>query len=269
MSRRSTSPHDAEYDEFVAASWRRLCWTAYMLTGDRQLAEDLAQTALVKTYVAWPRVRRDDAFAYARRVLVNANIDRLRRRHLTEAFTGPLAPLGWHSMSWLSDGLVPSTVARPAFMHAPPPEHTDVYQDSGPMRVGCRPVSDARCGLFYVLGNRDIGWFTGYRLGDADFLRTGRPMELIPGGTLENNRFQPTVVGGMHGTTTTQVVLTLKDGTTANATVDSGKISTGDTIFWAVVDSPPVRATASDGAGRVVEDHELTPCDDPVDCSTR
>jgi RNA polymerase sigma-70 factor (sigma-E family) len=84
MSRRSTSPHDAEYDEFVAASWRRLCWTAYMLTGDRQLAEDLAQTALVKTYVAWPRVRRDDAFAYARKVLVNANIDRLRRRHLTE-----------------------------------------------------------------------------------------------------------------------------------------------------------------------------------------
>ena len=55
-----------------------------MLTGDWQLAEDLAQTALVRTYVAWPRVRRDDAFAYARKVLVNANIDRLRRRHLTE-----------------------------------------------------------------------------------------------------------------------------------------------------------------------------------------
>jgi RNA polymerase sigma-70 factor (sigma-E family) len=75
---------DGEYDEFVTGSWRRLCWTAYLLTGDRQLAEDLAQTALVKTYVVWPKVRRDDAFAYARRVLVNANIDRLRRRHLTE-----------------------------------------------------------------------------------------------------------------------------------------------------------------------------------------
>jgi hypothetical protein len=212
------------------------------------------------------------AYAVGGQVVVPAPIDpegTWSLAHRVDAFTGRLAPLGWHSMSWLTDGLVPSTVARPAFMHAPPPEHTDVYQDSGPMRVGCRPVSDARCGLFYVLGNRDIGWFTGYRLGDADFLRTGRPMELIPGGTLENNRFQPTVVGGMHGTTTTQVVLTLKDGTTANATVDSGKISTGDTIFWAVVDSPPVRATASDGAGRVVEDHELTPCDDPVDCSTR
>ena len=84
MSPSSRSAQDGEYDEFVAGSWRRLCWTAYMLTGDRQLAEDLAQTALVKTYVVWPKVRHDDALAYARRVLVNANIDRLRRRHLTE-----------------------------------------------------------------------------------------------------------------------------------------------------------------------------------------
>lgn len=80
----SVPDSDAGYDEFVTGAWRRLCWTAYMLTGDRGLAEDLVQTALVKTYVAWPKVRRDDALAYARRVLVNANIDRLRRRHLTE-----------------------------------------------------------------------------------------------------------------------------------------------------------------------------------------
>jgi hypothetical protein len=33
---------------------------------------------------AWNRVRRDDAFAYARRVLTNANIDRLRRRRFAE-----------------------------------------------------------------------------------------------------------------------------------------------------------------------------------------
>jgi RNA polymerase sigma-70 factor (sigma-E family) len=75
---------DAEFDEFVRAAWPRLRWTAYLLVGDAHLAEDLAQTALVKTYAAWSRVRRDDALAYARRVLVNANIDRLRRRRLTE-----------------------------------------------------------------------------------------------------------------------------------------------------------------------------------------
>jgi RNA polymerase sigma-70 factor (sigma-E family) len=79
---------DREFDEFAAAAWPRLRWTAYLLVGDRHLAEDLAQTALVRTYAAWRRVRRDDAMAYARKVLVNANIDRLRRRTATEV---PLA----------------------------------------------------------------------------------------------------------------------------------------------------------------------------------
>jgi RNA polymerase sigma-70 factor (sigma-E family) len=82
---------DAEFDEFVGVAWPRLRWTAYLLVGDPHLAEDLAQTALVKTYASWRRVRREDALAYARRVLVNANIDRLRRRRLTEV---PLDPVG-------------------------------------------------------------------------------------------------------------------------------------------------------------------------------
>jgi RNA polymerase sigma-70 factor (sigma-E family) len=75
-----THDSDTEFDEFAAAAWPRLRWAAYLLVGDDHLAEDLAQTALVRTYAAWRRVRRDDALAYARRTMVNANIDRLRRR---------------------------------------------------------------------------------------------------------------------------------------------------------------------------------------------
>ncbi len=84
LTRTTSLEQDTSYDEFVGAAWPRLRWTAYMLTGDEQTAEDLAQTALVKTYAVWARVRREDAMAYTRKVLVNANIDRLRRRHLTE-----------------------------------------------------------------------------------------------------------------------------------------------------------------------------------------
>lgn len=75
---------DAAFDEFAAAAWPRLRWSAYLLTGNHHLAEDLAQTALVRTYASWRRVRRNDALAYARRVLVNLNIDRHRRRHFSE-----------------------------------------------------------------------------------------------------------------------------------------------------------------------------------------
>jgi RNA polymerase sigma-70 factor (sigma-E family) len=71
---------DEEFVEFAQASSAGLQHAAYLLTGNRHAAEEAAQAALVRTYAAWPRVRRDDAFAYARRVLVNYVTDRWRRR---------------------------------------------------------------------------------------------------------------------------------------------------------------------------------------------
>ena len=86
---RSGSSHDEqEFDAFAVSAWPRLRWSAYLLTGDHQLAEDLAQTALVRTYARWATVRRTDALAYSRKVLVNLNIDRLRRRRVVEVGTG-------------------------------------------------------------------------------------------------------------------------------------------------------------------------------------
>ena len=75
---------DEDFDDFVGAAWPRLRWSAYLLTGDHHLAEDLTQTTLARTYSRWGKVRREDALAYSRRVLVNLNIDRLRRRRIHE-----------------------------------------------------------------------------------------------------------------------------------------------------------------------------------------
>ncbi len=71
---------DEDFAEFAEASYGGLRHAAYLITGDRHAAEDAAQAALVRTYAAWSRVRRDDAFAYARRTLVNYLTDRWRRR---------------------------------------------------------------------------------------------------------------------------------------------------------------------------------------------
>ena len=71
---------DDEFAEFARASYSGLRHAGWLLTGDRHAAEDAAQAALVRTYAAWSRVRRDDAYAYARRVLVNYVTDRWRRR---------------------------------------------------------------------------------------------------------------------------------------------------------------------------------------------
>ncbi|WP_292671415.1 SigE family RNA polymerase sigma factor [Nocardioides sp.] len=88
MARSTGGQIDGEFDEFAAAAWPRLRRSAYLLTGDHHLAEDLTQTALVRTYANWRRVRRADALAYARKILVNANIDRLRRRRMLEVGDG-------------------------------------------------------------------------------------------------------------------------------------------------------------------------------------
>ncbi|WP_193612378.1 SigE family RNA polymerase sigma factor [Nocardioides lijunqiniae] len=76
----STSSRDDEFAAFVAARQRHLRRIAYACCGDWHRADDLLQTALVKLYVAWPRLRRsDNAEAYTRQIIVRANVDESRR----------------------------------------------------------------------------------------------------------------------------------------------------------------------------------------------
>ena len=76
----STSARGAEFAEFARSASTSLTRTAYLLCGNRDTAADLVQETLVRTHVAWPRVRHEEARAYARRILVNLDIDRRRRR---------------------------------------------------------------------------------------------------------------------------------------------------------------------------------------------
>jgi RNA polymerase sigma-70 factor (sigma-E family) len=70
------------FAEFVSACSPRLLRTAYLLTHDRGRAEDLLQTALTKTWLAWPRIVGDPE-PYVRRTLATTYISwwRLRSHH--------------------------------------------------------------------------------------------------------------------------------------------------------------------------------------------
>ncbi|MFI5956383.1 SigE family RNA polymerase sigma factor [Cryptosporangium sp. NPDC051539] len=72
---------DAEYAGFVRDNRADLLRTARLLAaGDPHRAEDLVQTALVRAYVSWARIRTSDhPVAYVRRSIVNAHIDESRR----------------------------------------------------------------------------------------------------------------------------------------------------------------------------------------------
>ncbi|MCU1692580.1 MAG: SigE family polymerase sigma factor [Frankiales bacterium] len=61
---------EQSFDELVEACSPRLLRTAWLLTGDPQLAEDLLQTALAATYLRWGRLRDTGAGeAYVRKVM--------------------------------------------------------------------------------------------------------------------------------------------------------------------------------------------------------
>jgi RNA polymerase sigma-70 factor (ECF subfamily) len=73
------------FREFVVARSPALLRSAYLLVGDRDRAEDLLQTALVKTYLSWWRIRDAGAVeAYARRILMTTATSWWRRRPYLE-----------------------------------------------------------------------------------------------------------------------------------------------------------------------------------------
>jgi RNA polymerase sigma-70 factor (sigma-E family) len=85
---------DAEFSEFMHARWYQLVRLGFGLTGDRQAAEDLAQTAFARAYASWSRVRRaDDPDAYVRRIVVNTNRNRFRKIRVSELLTDSLPEL--------------------------------------------------------------------------------------------------------------------------------------------------------------------------------
>ena len=81
---------DEDFSAFATSRWPGLVRLAFGLTGDRWLAEDMAQTALARAYVAWRRVSRaDDPDAYLCRILVNTSNRRFRRHRVAEQAGDP------------------------------------------------------------------------------------------------------------------------------------------------------------------------------------
>ena len=80
-----------EFADFVSRRWARFVKAAVLLGNGVPEAEDLAQTAFVKCFVAWPRVRdAQDRDGYAYRILLNCHRDAHRRRWWGERPTAEL-----------------------------------------------------------------------------------------------------------------------------------------------------------------------------------
>ncbi|MFF0311682.1 SigE family RNA polymerase sigma factor [Streptosporangium sp. NPDC004379] len=82
---------EADFREFVVNRSAALFRTAYLLTGDRHVAEDLVQSALAKTAARWSALRDPAAIeGYVRRAMYHEQVSRWRRRS-----RGTETAVGW------------------------------------------------------------------------------------------------------------------------------------------------------------------------------
>ncbi|AIY16082.1 sigma-70 family RNA polymerase sigma factor [Pimelobacter simplex] len=91
-------PERRDEDAFVAfaqGARGRLRSTAYLLCGDWDRAADHVQEALIRVYVAWPRLTKAGReYGYARKALVSVVLDHARRRSSTEVVADVDASIG-------------------------------------------------------------------------------------------------------------------------------------------------------------------------------
>ena len=143
MSRR-----DAEaFADFVAARSGALHRAAYLMVGDAQLAQDLVQEALTKTYVAWPRLRDPSRVeAYTRKAITTTAIGWFRKKSWGERTveTMPDGGQAGHAddvdqRAWLWQALQELPVRQRAAIVLR--YYEDLHDSSIAELLGCSPVT--------------------------------------------------------------------------------------------------------------------------------
>jgi hypothetical protein len=157
---------------------------------------------------------------------------------------GHLVPLGVSGLLPLTPAVAPEAMQELA---ADLSARDHVFANLGPLVVGCLPEwHDPPRECTPLLLTRHATGYYRYPVtwGSSSFLEAGSAMQAevfdVLGGRL--------VVGGLTGTET-ELVEVLVDGGDVVTAFTTPSASPGDTVWWAVISGPAVRATAHDAAG--------------------
>ena len=153
-----------------------------------------------------------------------------------------------------------------------------VLVDAGPLRLACMQAlaelsgggeqEGATC-FPAMLSGPDGDLVYQWGMGTDDFLEPGSDLELFHTASYTSGAPRTVWIGGTDGTDVASVDLVTTDGTSVAATVASGTMVPGDTMFWGTVDGDLAMAVTRDAAGDVLERHVLKPCATPVECEVR
>lgn len=84
---------EADFADFYAATWSRTLAVTYALTGDRGVAEELAQEAYVKAWSHWRKVSTyEQPGAWVRQVATRLSVSRWRRTRVAATWLARTRP---------------------------------------------------------------------------------------------------------------------------------------------------------------------------------
>ena len=121
---------EADFARYVTARRDVVRRTAYLLCGEWHKADDLTQTAFLKLYGAWGRIRDRGALdAYVRSCLVRATIDESRRpwrrERAVEELPEPHSAAGGSAdLADFAGGVVDRDAVQEALRQVPPGQRT-------------------------------------------------------------------------------------------------------------------------------------------------
>jgi hypothetical protein len=150
-----------------------------------------------------------------------------------------------------------------------------IVLDAGPLDLACiRPLPewtelDPDTCSPAMLGSAGGHLSYAWGMGSDDFLQPGKDLELFHTASFSSGSARTVWIGGTDGTDVASVDLVTTDGTSVTATVASGTLVPGDTMFWGTVDGELAMAITRDASGKVLEKHVLEPCSSPTDCEVR
>lgn len=189
------------------------------------------------------------------------------RRLAPKRIIGTPVPLGFHGS--VGPMYLPSQRSEEGYLDNAP-KGSQVVIDPGPLWMGCTTWPKGDGCVPSVLAKDTVGRFISlHGFGTEEFMKPGAEMELFTDDDFSERTWSQSLIGGFHGSGTTRVLVEMTDGSHAEAQLDVDEMSPGNTLFWAKLPHAVAWVRAYDGDGKLLAEHRLRDCKDPVDCEVR
>ncbi len=139
--------------------------------------------------------------------------------------------------------------------------------DQGTQSLACVSWEGDDC-VPAVVRRTGSEWFYDWGMGTDNFLDQWAGMEVFSQDDFSTGSATTLWIAGIDGDVARADFIQI-DGTVVAGAAAYGQVTEGDSMMWANVPGDLAKVVAYDADGHVIEDHELMPCDSPVECEVR